>query len=786
MRQIIFWLLLCCFTRVYAQPCNYTLKAQIRDEDNSEALEFAYIQLTPGNYITQSDDKGNFVFGGLCAGSYTMRVSHVGCKDTSITITLKGSLQKRFRLPHSQNLLGDVDVVTKHLDAKQTQNIQVLDRQALDKTMGLALGEQLKQLNGVTSINTGPTISKPMLNGMQGYRILLLNNGVRQEGQQWGFEHAPEIDPFSAGKITVLRGAAGVRYGSDAIGGVVLVDHGDLPESAGIKSEIQFSGFSNGRGAAGSALVEGRFTKMPFLSWRLQGSAKQSGSIKTPNYFLKNTASEERNYSAVLDYHRPNGGFTLYYSHFGSKLGIFTGSHIGNLSDLYAAFASSKPQDSLADFSYAIGRPYQLISHDLVKTDFDIHTGKRSRLKFTYAWQLNHRQEYDKNLPRNQTLAALNLPEADYRLQTNSAEIIWEHEYIRAFRGQFGVQAIQQQNRYQQKYFIPNYNAESAGLFALERYVKNNLEIELGVRADYKTVKSYYYSNTTLQTPRRSFSNISIQAGSNYKLNNQQRLSVTIGNGWRAPSPVELYANGLHHGVAAIERGDSSLNKEACVNGILSYNAKWQVLSLELAVYHYRFSNFIYYYPSDKPELTIRGAFPVFYYAQSPAAISGGDLQLKTQTLRGFYSRIKTMLIRGTNKKSGEPLIYLPSDRIEIGIGFTKNDRNGKLVHSFYFEPVLNLVAQQTRVPANADYVAPPPAYYLLGFQAGCELHMNHQILFLSLSASNITNVVYRDYLDRQRYYNDAAAGNYQLNIRIPITIKKHQPYEDLIKQQTE
>ena len=784
MRQFSSWLLCIVYLSVNAQNCTLEFKGTLRDEDNNEALSYAYVVLQPGNRSVQGDDKGKFAFANLCAGTYTMRVSHVGCKDTLLVINLNASKQMRFLLPHSHQELQDVDIVTKHQEAKQTQNVQTLERKDLDKVMGLSLGEQLKQLNGVTSINTGPTISKPMLNGMQGYRILLLNNGVRQEGQQWGFEHAPEIDPFTAGKITVLRGAAGVRYGSDAIGGVVLVAPQDLPDSAEVSGDVQVSGFSNGRGGAGSAMLQGHFEKLKFFRWRVQGSIKQSGSIKTPNYFLKNTGAEERNYSALFDYHRKAGSISFYYAHFGSKIGIFSGSHIGNLSDLYAAFNSNKPQDSLAAFSYDIGRPFQNISHNLAKADVDIHTGKRSRIKVMYAWQLNHRQEYDKNLPRNQALAALNLPEADYKLTTNSAEAIWEHDYIKHFRGQFGVQAMYQQNRYQQKFFVPNYNATSAGVFAIERYIFNAIEVEAGLRADIKNLEAYYYSGNNLQTPSRSFENISFQLGSNYKIATNQLLSLNVGQGWRAPSAVELYANGLHHGIGAIEKGDATLNKEQAYSGVLSYKYAQPWFSLQASAYHYEFENYIYYYPSNTAELTIRGAFPVFYYAQCKARLSGADIQSSIRLHRGVTLNIKAMSLRGYNKDQQEPLIYLPSDRIEIGIRLNKNERYNKVINSYYVEPLVNAVAKQTRVPANVDFTAPPAGYVLVGFQAGAEVVIKHHFYYISLSATNISNTVFRDYLDRFRYYNDAAASNYRLNIRIPFTLikKKTIPYEALIE----
>ena len=201
-----------------------------------------------------------------------------------------------------------------------------------------------------------------MIHGLQGYRILILNNGIRQEGQQWGNEHAPEIDPFIAQKISVIKGANAVRYGSDAMAGVILVEPNDLPDKASVTGEVNLVGLINGKTGIASAILQGYFDKIKGFSWRVQGTLKKGGNTNTPNYYLKNTGVQESNFSYALNYHRKNWGLETYYSQFKTKIGIFSSAHVGNLTDLQAAFNSNKPQDSLATFSYDIARPYQDIS----------------------------------------------------------------------------------------------------------------------------------------------------------------------------------------------------------------------------------------------------------------------------------------------------------------------------------------------------------------------------------------------------------------------------------------
>src|ERR1700761_3821708 len=200
-------------------------------------------------------------------------------------------------------------VTVKAVKLKKDQlNVVVKDTlggKALQEIRGLSLGESLKGIAGVNSLQTGPSISKPVIHGVYSNRILILNNGVRQEGQNWGNDHAPEIDPFIATKVTVIKGAASIRYGSDAIGGAILLDPKDLPRQPGIDGELNLVGMTNGRTGVASGYLEGSSgAKLEGLSWRTQGTIKKAGNSHTANYYLNNTGFNENDYSATLQYNK--------------------------------------------------------------------------------------------------------------------------------------------------------------------------------------------------------------------------------------------------------------------------------------------------------------------------------------------------------------------------------------------------------------------------------------------------------------------------------------------------
>ncbi len=753
-----------------AQTCDLVMRGAIRDEDNGEKLSFAVVKLLDPERIIETNAEGEFVVEALCAGNYRLLVKHFGCPDTVFEVSLLKSRKIILKLPHSTSVLTEVDVMDKRQEMKKTQAVSTLTSEEIQKTKGQGLGEVLKTIPGVTALNTGATISKPMIHGMQGYRLLLLNNGIRQEGQQWGNEHAPEIDPFIAKKLSVIKGVNAIRYGSDAIAGVVLVEPDDLPDTAAVTGEANLAGLSNGQTGAASAMLQGYFDKIPHFSWRMQGTLKKGGTVKTPNYYLGNTGTEEKNFSYALGYHQKKWGAEVYYSQFNATVGIFKGSHIGNLSDLQNALSLGKPVDSLAAFSYSIGRPKQEVVHELAKGLVHYHFSPRWRAKVQYAWQQNLRKEYDlrRLTPAEKELQVV-APDLDLRVVSQTAEAVIEHDNIKSLRGMAGASYMHQGNVYAGRFFIPNYVNNTWGAFITERYVMPKLELEAGLRYDEKQLQSFFYEGKVWTEHNRRFNNVTYNGGLIWKADSSLNVFVNLGSAWRAPAPNELYSNGIHQGVASVERGNGSLKTETCYNITATAIYRVRRFNAELTVYHNQFSNFIYLNPSNTLELTIRGAFPVFDYTQANVRISGLDLKAGYDLTKRLSLLVKGMMVRAWNYSINDYLVYMPGDRADVSVKLNLPDL--KFLQRCYVQVNNALVAKQWRVPVNADFAPPPAAYYLLGVDAGTELNFGRQKVLLSLGATNLLNARYREYLDRFRYYCDAPGRSYNIRITVPLTL---------------
>lgn len=763
---LLFFLLLFSRADVLAQ-CG-TLYGHVFDLDDQVPLEFASIYVIELDSGTMSDENGEYRVDNICDSVYTIRISHVGCETIQVTIQVKGNTHQDFFLPHNANILREVQVVAKRPDTQPTQVKSDISGREFEKTKGKTLGEGLKKLPGVSSIETGSSISKPVIHGLHSNRILVLNNGIRQEGQQWGSEHAPEIDPFIANKLSVIKGANSVRYGSDAIAGVILVEPKPLRDSAGFGGELNLAGFSNNRQGIVSGIIEQNFARMPSLSWRLQGTLKQAGNSKTPGYWLKNTGFKEYNFSYAAGWKKENYDAEMFYSQFNTTLGIFSGSHIGNLTDLQNAFNRAEPLEK-SGFTYKIDRPRQHVEHELFKTKLNLTSEQLGKFSLVYARQYNLRSEYDKHKPLNNELAALNEPELQYEITSHTADLVLEHKRKGPFSGNMGISGMRQHNTYEGRYFIPFYTSYSGGIFLVERWQKNKLELEAGIRYDQKWLEVLKYNeNNALVSPTHQYQHVSGMLGSIYKIDPHLTININAGSAWRAPGVNELYSNGLHHGAAAIEKGDPALAAEKAYNFIASANYhNNKRLNGELSFYHTIINNFIYQQPVLPPTLTIRGAFPTFIYKQVDATFTGMDISASYVLRKRLVFSSKASLLRAFNKTIGDHLIMMPSDRYENEL--TYEFRNLKRIKNAYAGISLLTVMKQSRVPVNSDFAPPPDGYALLNMDAGFSVKIKKQMVDIGLGGNNLLNTVYRDYLNRFRYYSDATGRNITVRMKIPF-----------------
>ncbi|MCU0380495.1 MAG: TonB-dependent receptor [Chitinophagaceae bacterium] len=772
--------------------CVLSFSGSIEDADTHEKLEAAVVTIRELRQSTVTNEKGFFQFNGLCPGSYNIEVSHVDCQPLSLHIHLKEDLSQSIVMPHKASQLSEVVVVGTQRSSVTGITGELKGKQ-LDLSRGLSLGESLKQVSGVSVLQTGTNIYKPVIHGLHSNRVLILNNGIRQEGQQWGSEHAPEIDPFIANRITVVKGASSIRYGGDAIGGVILVEPKLLRYAPGMNGEVNAGFFSNNLQGVVSAMFEGNSPKHPSFAWRLQGTAKRGGSARTPDYWLANSALSEFNGSATAGWRRANKGLELFYSIFNTKLGIFTGAHIGNVTDLINAINGNEPPAYIKDqpFTYAIDRPYQQVQHHLGKAKAFLQTGDYSRLNIVLSTQYNRRREYD--IVRTER----SNPQLELNLVTGMADIAWDHYKGKHWKGTVGGSAMYQWNDYSYRYFIPNYQAFHYGAFIAEKYLAGKWQLEGGLRYDHRQMfsitdndKSPFdeLTGNTLAPGQpygeRRFSGFSGNLGALYRFNGKLTANLTFASAWRAPQVNEMFSNGLHHGAARIEKGKADLATERANSILAGVQYEGSAFSADISLYHKQIDGFIYLKPTYPPELTIRGAFPTFAFDQTDARLTGMDLQLSWMPSHHIRLTGKGSILRAFDRSRDEWLIQMPADRGELAFEYLFGD--GKQWKQSWVKASMQYVSEQTRVPDSgnieithpdgsvtmeSDYAPPPPAYTLFSLEGGTDLTLWKHPLTLSLTVTNLFNRNYRDYMNAFRYFADDMGRNVVLRVKWPFDI---------------
>ena len=413
MKKLLSLFLLVMGFSLYGQE---TLNLIVEDKAG-QPLPSAVVHFVGKHFV--SDAKGRVNISNLAKGKYPIKVNYLGFLDYEAIVAIPAVNPYKVVMQEEVNQLAGTTLIG-HVAKPVTASVAI-DKPKLQQKSGEELAKVLTTVAGVSMIQTGATIAKPVIHGLHSNRILILNNEVRQEGQQWGADHAPEIDPAVADKITVIKGADAVRYGSDALGGVVVIAPNQLPYGDGLHGQLSPSFASNGRKSATTLKLESGLPGLLHWAWRVQGTLKRSGDIHTADYMLNNTAAAEANFSAAIGLRQEAGSAELFYSRYENESGVFYGSHIGNLDDLLARFEIGRPLTTYP-FSYSIEAPKQKVIHHLLKAKAYYFLPFGGKLTAQYAFQKDIRQEFSVRRLDRTRIPALNM-----WLTTHLAEIFWEN-----------------------------------------------------------------------------------------------------------------------------------------------------------------------------------------------------------------------------------------------------------------------------------------------------------------------------------------------------------------------
>jgi len=780
-----------------AQDCEFTFRGRITDFHDSTPIIGASLYLENLNTYTISDVEGVFVFKNLCKDKYILEINHISCETKRITINLDKNINKQIFLEHHLNELNEIIVKTTSKSAK-TSIEQSIKKATIDNFSDKSLGDALKTLSGVSSLNTGNSIVKPMIHGLHSSRLLIINNNVRMFDQEWGDEHAPNIDINSSERIDVIKGANTLKFGSDAIGGLILI----RPKKYAVIDSIFGSTITsfNSNGLGGNINSEIVKTYKSGLYSKIQANYKQFGDFSTPDYSLTNSGLKNINTSFKIGYNSYEKGFNAYYSFVSNEIAILQSSHIGNVNDLVNAINNKEPR-VIEDFSYNIDFPKQSILHHLGKIEAYKRFKSLGKLSVQYDLQINRRKEFD--LRRGDLK---DTPVIDLRLFTNSIQTDLEIDAFDNLKINSGLLARYQQNDAVSgtgtSPLIPDFDKYDAAIYSIVNYnLSATSELSAGIRYDFSKInakkrynisdweETYNYDEifpefetgnvdgTRISTnPKFTFHNISASLGYSTLFKNDVALLVNYGLATRVPNPSELFSDGLHHSAARIETGLLTMNKEVANKFVISLERNNNDFGFIISPYFKQIDGFIQLVPVGITT-TIRGAFPVWEYNQINAQIFGVDIDLSKKIADKFDYQGSLSLLRGNNLTDDIPLIHMPSANFSNSITYRNENLNQLSIRLEH-----RTVLQQNQYPNynfytfNAilqedvfvDISTTPPSYSLFNLSTSAIFKaFNKGKLKLEFNIENLFNVTYRENLNRLRYFADELGRNFNLKIKI-------------------
>jgi iron complex outermembrane receptor protein len=705
-----------------------------------------------------------------------------------LLVSLPVCSQKNDSLPSIR--LGSIVVVSSSLtklNLSSALTVETIDKDFLREHFSGNLIKTLEHTPGIHSMDIGSGFSKPMIRGMAFNRISVVENGIKQEGQQWGADHGLEIDAFNAEQLALRKGPASLLYGSDAMGGTIELIPSLPPQENQVLGEIVLLGKSINEDLGGSVMVgvkkdhwfsKFRYSEQHFGDYHIPADTISYLTQKIPiiGRKMKNTAGLERDASFYTEY-RDRHYFSNYtVSDSYQKVGFFPGAH-------------GFPDGTLVQDdgnSRNIDLPYSNVNHLKITTHQQY--AKENLIAYWDAgFQDNFRQEWSGfhthygNQPAPEKDAD---KELEFSLQTVSSSIkikkivseIWEH--TAAWDIQYQRNTIAGYS-----FLLPEYTRFTSGGSWLSMYKPNNrFLVSGGIRYDYgKMVISSFEdayledylrekgkdTETINQYKQRSYGvnfhsgDFSACLGIVWNPDKNQVIKANIGKSFRLPGANELASNGVHHGTFRHEQGDASLSSEKAWQFDASYTWDNQKVVFSVMPFFSWFSNYIYLRPTGEWSI-LPHAGQIYRFTETEATFAGAEISLEINVFKHLNYHFNGEYVYTYNRDKHIPLSFSPPASMRNTLEY----RHKTL--QTYVE--LQSIATQNRIATNED---PTPGANLLHCGLSLPLSIGGSRVEMTASVQNLLNTKYYNHLSFYRKVEIPEPGrNFQILIKIPFYLQ--------------
>ena len=804
------------FISLKAFPQN-SLTGKITDQTTQEPVIGATIYLPDLRQGASTNVEGIYELQNLPKGKFLAQIRYVGYNSLTKYVTINGETSADFALTQSVTELGAVIITGVSASTQRHQNpvpTEVVTHEELQQRTATNVIDAIAKTPGIAQISTGAAISKPVIRGLSGNRVVTLNNGMRQEGQQWGDEHGIEIDEFSVDRAEIVKGPGSIMYGSDAMAGVINFISPDPVENGKIIGSYSGNYQANNHLIGNSLFNAGNLNG---FNWQARASHKIAGNYQN-RYDGKvyNSGFEEKSASGYVGINKSWGFSHLNFSTFNQEIGLVEGERdsLGNFLKLAEINGEEKevavtPKDLKG---YHLNEPYQTINHLRFSSQNNFILGS-SRATVNVDWQRNLRQEFGHHHE-----------EEDHGHETHEepegAGLIFDLQtwnfgtkyFLPEFSGwttTVGLSGMHQNNRNKgEEFLIPEYRLTDLGVFG---FITNNhptLHLSGGLRFDQRSLHSEELLLTAEETPTqnpleaaetkfkgfdRSFSSVSASAGAAYDFSEKLTGKLNAARGFRAPNIAELASNGRHEGSLRFEIGNPDLSPETSLQLDAGLILETAHVNFELT----GFSNHIQHYIFPEKLRSVTGGdsisdeaelVPTFKFTQGNAHLFGGEIMvdLHPHPLDWLHFENSFSFVRGRQLNQPDStgnLPFIPAPRLQSELRIDFSPKSALVKNWFARLEMEHYFAQNHFYAANQTETA-TPGYTLFNLGAGIDVPNGKKATLFSIyiTANNLFDKAYQNHLSRLKYaaLNEATGRtgifnlgrNVSFKIIVPLSFK--------------
>ena len=792
------------FSVSYAQN---SLTGKITDDEDHRAVIGASIYMPDLKRGAVTDINGNYIIQNLPKGNFLIECKYIGYGTVVRPVQISGAIILDLSISSLVIELNEVVVTGLSHSSELKSNpipVSTLDNRALTENISTNLIDNISKKAGVNQISTGPAISKPVIRGLGYNRIILLNNGIRQEGQQWGDEHGIEIDEFSVDRVEIVKGAGSLMYGSDGIGGVINFLAANPVHTGTIIGSV-ISNYQTNNGLFGNSIMNAGNINGTY--WQARVSNK-TGKPYSNSYDGKvfNSGFNETDLNGFVGVSKAWGYSQMNINSFNQSLGLVEGER-----DMNGNLTRQKNVNGLAEEvaastddldSYKLFVPNQNIKHFGISNTTNLYFGE-TRLQVNTGYQRNQRKEHGDVVDKNLNNLYFDLNSVNYNLTYFLPE-------KKNWQVSVGTSGMTQNNKNKGvEFLIPEYQLFDYGVFGFVKRHFAKLDLSGGIRFDHRNISiDALYLDTNgnptsdkTQTEKfksgdLTFSNYSASAGATYQISQRLSAKGNLSRGFRAPNIAELSSNGRHEGTLRYEYGNYNLKAETSlqIDAGLSFNSKH--ISADMSL----FQNNIDHYIFTEKLLSINGLdsipdpnepAPAYQYVQGQANLTGGEFSIDIHPhpldwlhFENSFSFVNALNKTQASNDSAKYLPFMPAPRFQSELRANFKKIGGALAN-FFMKVEFNKVGMQDRVLLENRSETPTPSYSLWNTGLGTDFIKANgsTLLTFYFTVNNVLDKAYQSHLSRLKYaaVNNATGRtgvfnmgrNFSFKIIIPLSFKR-------------